>query len=81
MSIVVAHGYSVMYVEQEQFPDGPLSLNVTPFPFRAATYGKVAPSSLTELNEYNSENDFYTALIGDADWDAAWPVEIGRAHV
>ena len=74
MSIVVAHGYSMMYAQQKQFWDGgPLGAYVTPLPFREATYGKIAPSSLAELNEFNSENDFYTGLIDDSDWDVAWP--------
>lgn len=80
MSIVVAHGYSMMYAKQKQgTADGPLSLNVTPLPFKAATYGKIAPSSKAELDQYNSENDFYTGLItpeGDPEvpWDDAWPI-------
>jgi hypothetical protein len=74
MSIAAVIGYSTMYAVQKQgTPDGPLSLFVTPIPFRAATYGKIAPSSLAELEQYSAEADFDTSQIDNADWDVAWP--------
>ena len=74
MSIATVSGYSMMYATQKQgTADGPLSLFVTPALFKAATYGKIAPSSKKELDQYNIEDDFYTGLIGDTPWDDAWP--------
>jgi hypothetical protein len=74
MSIVVAHGYSMMYANQSQGTwDDTLSVDVTPLPFQEATYGKIPPSNLTELEQYNSDGDFNTTLIGGAAWDDAWP--------
>ena len=90
MSIVVAHGYSMMYANQRQEtddPSGPLSGQVTPFPMQAASFGKgtVAPSNKAELDQYNSGSgeggDFNLSLLFDpttgdsiTDWTAAWPL-------
>jgi len=82
MSIVVAHGYSMMYAysrQQQDTPSGPLANEVVPTPFTAATFTSGAvPASKRELDErYTTADDFDVTSLADAGgplaWDDAWP--------
>jgi hypothetical protein len=77
MSIVVAHGYSMMYLDQQQAeenPAGVLAEKVVPTPFAAATFlNGVAPVTKGELDQFNSADDFDVTNLSDAVGDpAAW---------
>lgn len=81
MSIVVAHGYSMMYANQQQGTGTPsaLAAQVIPAIFKAATFSSgTAPSSKAELDQFSAVEDFNLAGLLDGegapvtDWAAAW---------